>query len=103
MDQQRWVKSHDQFFLSSVKNELVITEGLPQTGYELAAENAAQYADERQSAGGNHTMDMGMKAESLAPSVQHAEEADSASNSPSLPFLLPTSPTIAGERANHIL
>ena len=74
-----------------MKNELVLTEGLPQAGHELAAENATQHVDgeekpivrfypalviERQSAGRNHAMDMGMKAEPLAPSVQYAEETD---------------------------
>ena len=75
----------------SAKNELVITEGLPQTTHELATENATQHVDgkkeaiarfypalviERQPAGRNHTMDMGVKAEPLAPCVQHAEETD---------------------------
>ena len=69
----------------------MVGRSLPQTSHEFAAENAAQYADgkkkpivrfypalviERQSAGGNHTMDMGVKAEPLAPCVQHAEETD---------------------------
>ena len=31
---------------------------------------------ERQAAGGNDAMDMGMKPELLTPSVQHGEEAD---------------------------
>ena len=74
-----------------MKNELVLTEGLPQTGHELAAENATQHVDgkkeliarlypvsviERQPAGGHHAVNMGMKAKPLAPSVQHAEETN---------------------------
>src|SRR5215467_2279940 len=74
-----------------MEDELVIAEGLPQTGHELAAENATQHVDgkkkpivrseptsviERQPAGGHHAMNMGMKAKPLVPSVQHAEETD---------------------------
>ena len=74
-----------------MKTELVVAEGLPQTGHELAAENATQHVNgkkepiarfypasviKREPAGGNHTMNMGVKAEPLAPRMQHAEETD---------------------------
>src|SRR5262245_66425148 len=74
-----------------MEDELVITEGLSETGHELAAENATQHVDgkkepivrseptrviKRQPAGGHHAMNMRMKAEPLVPSVQHAEETD---------------------------
>ena len=74
-----------------MKTELVITEGLPQTGHELAAKNATQHVDgkkepivrfypasviERQPAGRNHAMNMGVKAKPLTPCMQHAEETD---------------------------
>src|SRR5882724_5822221 len=71
--------------------ELAFLEGPLKTGNELAAEDATKHLDgekksrarfypprviERQAAGGNDAMDMGMKPELLAPSVQHGEEAD---------------------------
>src|SRR5215470_14140458 len=74
-----------------MEDELVITEGLPQTGHELAAENATQHVDgkkepivrseptsviERQPAGRHHAMNMGMEAKPLVPGMQHAEETD---------------------------
>src|SRR5436309_7776078 len=71
--------------------ELAFLEGLLETGNELAAEDATKHLDgeeksgarfyplrviERQAAGGNDAMDMGMKPELLTPSVQHGEEAE---------------------------
>src|SRR6266850_8307698 len=71
--------------------ELAFREGPLETGNELAAEDATKHPDgeeksrarfdplrviERQAAGGNDAMDMGMKPELLTPSVQHGEEAD---------------------------
>src|SRR5262245_24432910 len=69
-----------------MEDELVITEGLSETGHELAAENATQHVDgkkepivrseptrviKRQPACGHHAMNMRMKAEPSVPSVQH--------------------------------
>ena len=66
-------------------------EGRLEAGDELAAEHAPQYGDgkeeawvrsnptgviERESAGGNDTMDMRMKLEFLVPGMEHAEETD---------------------------
>jgi len=71
--------------------ELAFLEGPLETGNELAAEDATKHLDgeeksgarfyplreiERQAAGGNDAMDMGMKPELLTPSVQHDEETD---------------------------
>jgi len=71
--------------------QLTVFEGRLQAGDELAAEHAPQYSDGKEearlgsnpagviageSAGGNDTVDMGMKLEFLIPGVQHAEEAD---------------------------
>jgi hypothetical protein len=67
--------------------ELTILEGLPEGCNELATKDLTQYrfgqevvvrrADpagviERETSGGHHTMDMGMKPDLLIPSVQHA-------------------------------
>jgi len=71
--------------------ELTILEGLPEGGDELTTKNLAQYrfgqevvvrrADpvgviERETSGGHHTMDMGMKPDLLIPGVQHTEETN---------------------------
>src|SRR6202171_44732 len=74
-----------------MKMELAFLEGPLETSNELAAEDATKHLDgeeksaarfypvgviERQAAGGNDAMDMGMKPELLTPSVQHGEEAE---------------------------
>ena len=71
--------------------ELPILEGLPEGRDELATKDLTQYrfgqevvvrrADpagviERETSGGHHTMDMGMKPELLVPGVQHTEETN---------------------------
>src|SRR6266404_1152125 len=71
--------------------ELPILEGLPEGRDELATKNLTQYrfgqevvvrrADpagviERETSGGHHAMDMGMKPELLVPGVQHTEETN---------------------------
>ena len=71
--------------------ELVVLEGGPEAGDELATKAAPQHRAgkkearagwnpagvvERESAGRDDTVDMGMKLELLIPGVQHAEEAD---------------------------
>src|SRR5260370_2542200 len=71
------------------EEELPILEGLPEGRDELATKNLTQYrfgqevvvrrADpagviERETSGGHHTMDMGMKPDLLIPGVQHTEE-----------------------------
>ncbi len=63
----------------------------PESGDELAAKQTPEYLNgekeararsnpagviERESAGGDDTVDMGMKLEFLIPGVQHAEEAN---------------------------
>src|SRR2546425_12591664 len=68
-----------------------LAEAALEGGDELAAKNAAEHLDgkeediawldpagaiKRQSAGGHHTMDMGMMLKLLIPGVEHAEEAD---------------------------
>src|SRR5271169_2150585 len=65
--------------------------GALQGSHELTAKNSAQHFDgkkervagvdpvgviQRESSGGDHAMDMGMKLEPLIPGVQHAEETD---------------------------
>src|ERR1700740_495677 len=71
--------------------QLMALEGRLQAGDELAAKHTPQYGDGKEearvgwnpvgvitgeSAGGNDTVDMGMKLEFLVPSMEHAEEAD---------------------------
>jgi hypothetical protein len=66
-------------------------KGRLETGDELSAKHTSEYLDgekevrtgsdpagaiERESAGGDNTVDMGMKLEFLVPGVEHAEEAD---------------------------
>ena len=71
--------------------QLTAFEGRLQAGDELATKHAPQYSDGKEeawvgsnpagviageSAGGNDTVDMGMKLEFLVPGMEHAEEAD---------------------------
>jgi hypothetical protein len=71
--------------------ELAVLEGALECGDELAAEDATEHLDgkkepvtrtnparviERQAAGGNHAMDMRVKAKFLVPGVENAEEPD---------------------------
>ena len=75
----------------SVEVELTVTEGLFESGDELATKDPTQHlfgkeviisganpvgVIERKAAGGNDAMDVGMNVELLTPSVQHTEEAD---------------------------
>jgi hypothetical protein len=70
---------------------LALTEVAFQSADKLAAKNLSEHGDgekeasvrwnptrviERQSAGGNHTMGMGVMFEFLIPSVEHTEETD---------------------------
>ena len=74
-----------------MKAESAVLECLFKTSDKLAAKDAAEHLDgkkepvtrsnpvhviERQAAGGNHAMDMRVKAKLLIPGMQHAEEAD---------------------------
>ena len=71
--------------------QLTAFEGRLQADDELATKHAPQYSNGREeawvgskpagviaaeSAGGNDTVDMGMKLEFLVPGMEHAEEAD---------------------------
>jgi hypothetical protein len=71
--------------------QLTALEGQLQAGDELAAKHAPQHRDGKEeagmgsnptgviggeSAGGNDTVDMGVKLEFLVPGMKHAEEAD---------------------------
>src|SRR6059036_1926841 len=71
--------------------QLTALESRLQAGDELATKRAPQYSDGEEearmgsnpagviagkSAGGNDTVDMGMKLEFLVPGMEHAEEAD---------------------------
>jgi len=73
------------------ETQLTILEGLPEACDELATEDLTQYrfgqevvvrrvhpagVIERETSGGHHTMDMGMKPDLLIPGVQHAEETN---------------------------
>jgi len=73
------------------KVKLAMLKGRPETVNELATKDASEHCDgekesrmgwnpagvsEREPAGGNDTVDMGMNLELLIPGVQHAEEAD---------------------------
>ena len=75
----------------SSQAQLTALEGRLQAGDELATKHAPQYGDGKEeawvrsnpagviageSAGGNDTVDMGMKLEFLVPGMEHAEEAD---------------------------
>ncbi len=75
----------------AIEAEPSFAAGALQRSHELAAKHPAQHFDgkkegvagvdpvgviQRESTGGQHTMDMGMMLESLIPSVQHAEETD---------------------------
>ena len=75
----------------AVKLEFASMEGATESGDELAAEDTAEHADGQEegrpggdpsgviwceAAGGNDTVDMGMKLQSLIPGVEHAEETD---------------------------
>jgi hypothetical protein len=68
-----------------------LTEGFLQTGHELAAKDPAQYLHrqeeritrvnpvlviERQTTRGDHTMNVRMMQEVLAPGMEHTQEAD---------------------------
>src|ERR1700692_4317357 len=72
--------------------ELAFLKGVPESRNKFAAENATEHVDgkkepvarfypvgeiERQPAGGNDAVDMGVEPELLIPSMQHGEEADS--------------------------
>ena len=74
-----------------VEGELAIVEGLAESGDKLAAEDSTQHFDGEkeaiagvdpalviggETAGRNHTMQMGMKLQFLTPGMEHAEEAD---------------------------
>src|SRR6516162_1471317 len=71
--------------------QLTALEGRLQAGDELATKHASQYSNgkeeawvgsnpaaviKRESAGGDDTVDMGMKLEFLVPGMEHTEEAD---------------------------
>src|SRR5271166_411411 len=75
----------------AIEAELPLAAGALQRSHELAAKNPAQHCDGkkervagvdpvgvvlRESTGGDHAMDMGMRLEPLIPGVQHAEETD---------------------------
>src|SRR5271157_89372 len=78
-------------FQIAIEAELSFAAGALQCSHELTAKNSAQHFDgkkervagvdpvgviQRESTGGDHAMDMGMKLEPLIPGVQHAEETD---------------------------
>ena len=73
------------------KMKLAVLKGGLESGHEFAAKHTSEYLDgkkeartgsnpagviERESSGGDNTVDMGMKLELLVPGMQHAEEAD---------------------------
>src|ERR1017187_2664086 len=77
----------------AIEAEFSFAAGALQGSHELAAKNPTQHFDgkkervagvdpvgviqiQRESTGGDHAMDMGMKLEPLIPGVQHAEETD---------------------------
>ncbi len=75
----------------AIEAEFSFAAGALQRSHELAAKNPTQHFDgkkervagvdpvgviQRESTGGDHAMDMGMKLELLIPGVQHAEETD---------------------------
>src|SRR5271165_4199291 len=78
-------------FQIAIEAEFSFAAGAPQRRHELAAKYPAQHFDgkkervagvdpvgviQRESTGGDHTMDMGMMLELLIPGVQHTEETD---------------------------
>jgi hypothetical protein len=79
--------------------ELTSMECVAKSGDELAAEDTAEHADGQEegapggdpagvirseAAGGNYTVDMGMKLQALIPTVQHAEETDLGTKMPGI-------------------
>src|SRR5215467_753714 len=75
----------------SVQVQPAVTEGLPESGHELAAKDATKHVDreeklrarfypvraiEAQPASRNNAMDMRVQTELLIPGVQHTEETD---------------------------
>jgi hypothetical protein len=75
----------------AMETKFALTEGAFQSDDKLAAKDLSEHRDgkketsvrwnptrviERQSAGGHHTMGMGMMFEFLIPGVEHTEEAD---------------------------
>jgi len=73
------------------KMKLAMLKGRLETGHKLTAKKATQHRNgkkevsagsdpvgviERESAGGDDTVDMGMKPELLVPGMEHAEEPD---------------------------
>jgi len=79
------------------KMKLAVLKGRFEAGDELSAKHTSEYLDgekevrtglnpagviERESAGGDDAVDMGMKLEFLVPGVEHAEEADLSSEMP---------------------
>ncbi len=79
--------------------ECASMECVAESGYELAAEDAAEHADGKkegsaggdpsgvircEAAGGNYAVDMGMKLQALVPAVEHAEETDLRSKMPGI-------------------
>src|ERR1039457_802133 len=75
----------------AIEAEFSFAAGALQGSHELAAKNPTQHFDgkkervagvdpvgviQRESTGGDHTMDVGMKLEPLIPGVQHAKETD---------------------------
>src|SRR5271169_5246264 len=75
----------------AIEAEFSFAAGALQGSHELAAKNPAQHFEgkkervagvdpvgvvQRESSGGDHAMDMGMRLQPLIPGVQHAEEPD---------------------------
>src|ERR1039457_2827898 len=75
----------------AIEAEFSFAAGALQGSHELAAKNPTQHFDgkkervagvdpvgviQRESTGGDHAMDMGMRLQPLIPGVQHAEETD---------------------------
>src|ERR1035438_2140397 len=75
----------------AIEAEFSFAAGALQRSHELTTKNPTQHFDgkkervagvdpvgviQRESTGGDHAMDMGMKLEPLIPGVQHAEETD---------------------------
>jgi hypothetical protein len=84
----RWLREQRKI---AGKMELAMLKGRFETSDELAAKHAPEYLDgeeearagsnpasviEREPAGGDNAVDMGMDLEFLVPGVEHAEEAD---------------------------
>jgi hypothetical protein len=78
-------------FQTARKHQLAVLESALQTSGELAAKHTAQYLNRkeervarvnpvlaiaRQTTGWNHTVNMRMMLEVLAPGMEHSEEAD---------------------------